>query len=133
MKHLRILVVLVFVFLVSTEVWSQKATRINFSKNATATTISGNLKSYADKKVFVIKVRRGQTLTAEQIISKTSTNYVTVSIKDTSGETVGDEDASCNSSQEAAPTVADDYTITVVECQKADAWNGSFRLRVAVK
>lgn len=133
MKYLQILVVLVFALLVSTEVSAQKATRIIFNKNATAATVSGSLKSYADKKVFVIKVRQGQTLSTEQIKSETSTSYVTVSIKDPSGEIVGDEDASCNSSQEAAPTVAGDYTITVVECQKADAWSGNFVLKVTVK
>jgi hypothetical protein len=46
---------------------------------------------------------------------------------------VGDSDASCNNRREISPTVAGDYRIEVVECQKADRWRGRFYLRVSVR
>ena len=133
-KSLQITIVLVFVFLFSTAVSAQKAARINFYKKATAAIVSSRLRNFKDKKVFVIKVRRGQTLRAEQIKTPlTALHYVTVSLKNPAGETVGDANASCNNRKEITLTAAGDYTITVYECQKADAWRGRFSLKVSVK
>ena len=129
---LRVLIATVFVFLISVEVSAQKATRIEFYKDSTGATVSSNLRNYKDRKVYVIKVRAGQTLKTEQIKGD-STRYVTVSIKNPSGKVVGDSDASCNNRKEITPTVAGDYTITIYECQKADEWRGRFRLKVTVK
>ena len=129
---LRVLIVTVFVFLISVGVSAQKATRIEFYKDSTGATVSSNLRNYKDRKVYVIKVRAGQTLKTEQIKGD-STRYVTVSIKNPSGKVVGDSDASCNNRKEITPTVAGDYTITIYECQKADEWRGRFRLKVTVK
>jgi len=112
---------------------AQKAVRINFRKGAKTATVSGYLNGYKDKKVFVIRVRRGQTLQTEQIKSENSTRYVTVFIDTPTGEEAGDSDASCNSDKLIEPTRAGDYRITVGECRKADAWRGRFRLRVTVK
>ena len=108
---------------------AQNATRIKFRKGATSATVSSSLRSYAGKRVFVIRVRAGQTLKIEQIRSETSTHYVTLSIKSPTGEDITDSDASCNSQKEITPTESGDYVITVVECQKADAWRGSFKLK----
>lgn len=129
---LRVLIVTVFVFLISVEVSAQKATRIEFYKDSTGATVSSNLRNYKDRKVYVIKIRAGQTLKTEQIKGD-STRYITVSIKNPSGKVVGDSDASCNNRKEITPTVAGDYTITIYECQKADEWRGRFRLKVTVK
>lgn len=108
----------------------QKTTRIRFSKGATKTTISGTLNGYRSRRGFVIKVRRGQTLSTTQV---GDSHAITIYIKSPAGEEVGDSDASCNNRREIAPTVAGDYRITVVECQKADAWKGRFRFRVTVR
>lgn len=132
-KYLQILVILFFIFIAATAVFAQKATRISFYKNSTAATVSSSLRSYKDKKVFVIRVRKGQTLIIEQIKADASLQYVAVSIKSPSGEMVGDSDASCNNQKEIAPTEAGDYTITVFQCRKADEWRGRFKLKVAVK
>ena len=129
---LRVLIATAFVFLISVEVSAQKATRIEFYKDSTGATVSSSLRSYKDQKVYVVKVLQGQTLKTEQV-KDNSAHSITVSIKNPSGKVVGDSDASCNNRREITPTVAGDYTITVHECQKADAWRGRFRLKVTVK
>jgi hypothetical protein len=122
------------IFLVfAAAVSAQKTTRINFRKGATTASVSGYLNGYKDRKVFLIRVRRGQTLQTEQIKSENSMRYVTVSIDTPTGEEAGDWDASCNSDKLIERTRAGDYRITVFECQKAAAWRGRFTLRVAVK
>jgi hypothetical protein len=111
-------------------VTAQRAARIRFSHGATRADVSGTLRNYRDKRNFVIKVRAGQTLRTEQI---GSAHPITLYISGPHGEDVGDSDASCNNRREISPTVTGDYQITVVECQKADAWRGSFRFRVTVR
>ena len=132
-KYRQILIVAVFVVSVSTTVFAQKAARISFYKKATDATVSSNLNNYQDRKIYVIKVRQGQTLRTEQAKSDSSSHYITVSIKNPSGKIVGDADLSCNNRREITPTVAGDYTMTVFECQKAAVWRGRFRLKVSVK
>jgi hypothetical protein len=114
----------------SSPVLAQKTTRIWFAKGATKATVSGTLKGYRSRRVFVIKVRAGQTLSTTQV---GDSHDITIYIKDPAGEDVGDSDASCNNRREITPTDAGDYQITVVECQKADAWKGAFKFRVTVK
>ena len=132
-NFLQGLIITVLVFLVSVEVSAQTAERVEFYKNSTSAIVSSSLRNYKDRKIFVIKVRAGQTLKTEQVKDVLATHYVTVSIKNPSGNVVGDADASCNNRREITPTVAGDYTITVYECRKADAWRGRFRLKVTVK
>src|SRR5689334_15785110 len=112
--------------------FAQKAERINFKRGARAAVVAGSLAGYKSKKVFVIRVRRGQTLRTEQYKPGESNAYITVYITAPNGEAVGDSDASCNNRREISPTVAGDYRIEVVECRKADSWRGSFRLKVRV-
>jgi hypothetical protein len=111
-------------------VFGQKATRIRFARGATRATVTGTLKGYRDEKVFVIRVRSGQTLGTEQVGDD---NHITIYIKGPNGEDVGDSDASCNNRRLIEPTAAGDYRITVVECRKADPWRGRFRFRVTVR
>lgn len=107
--------------------------RITFRQGAKQAVATGSLSSYKSKKVFVIRVRRGQTLSTEQFKSDSSNKYITVYIKGPNGREVGDSDASCNNRKEISPTRAGDYRIEVVECMKADAWRGSFKLKVRVE
>lgn len=132
-KTIKILIVASILFVFSATVLAQKATRVKFRKGATSATVSGTLASYKSKRFFVIRLRAGQTLRTEQIKSDSSTRYITVVVKNPRGKIVGDSDASCNNDKEVAPTQAGDYRIEVVECQKADAWRGSFKLKVSVK
>ena len=127
------LIATVFVFLISVEVSAQAAKRIEFYQNSTSATVSSSLRNYKDRKIYVVKLRAGQTLMTEQLKTDSAARSITVSIKNPSGKVVGDSDASCNNRKEITPTVAGDYTITVSECQKADAWRGRFRLKVTVK
>jgi hypothetical protein len=126
-KSIQILIATLILFVLSMAALAQNPTRIKFRKGGTQKTVTGYLSSYRSKKVFVIRVRRGQTL-------KVSSNrYVTLTVLNPSGEDVMDRDASCNGRADISPTEAGDYRIEVVECQKADAWRGNFRLKVSVK
>ena len=108
---------------------AQTPTRIKFARGAVSASVSGKLKGYGDSKTYRIKVRAGQTLRTQQ----TGKHYITISIKDPNGEDVSDSDASCNNRKEVKPTIAGDYFLTVVQCQKADEWRGTFRFRVTVR
>jgi hypothetical protein len=132
-KQIQILIVAGIVLFLSASVFGQNATRVKFGKGATWAIVTGSLNGFKSRKVFVIRVREGQTLNTEQIKSEASTRYITVSIESPSGADVTDMDASCNNLKEVTPTEAGDYKITVVECQKADAWRGSFKLKITVK
>jgi hypothetical protein len=132
-KTFKFLILASILLVFSAAAFAQKTTRINFRKGAKTAIVSGYLNGYKDRKIFVIRVRRGQTLQVEQIKSENSLHYVTVSIDTPTGEEAGDWDASCNSDKLVERTRAGNYRITVFECQKADAWRGRFALRVAVK
>jgi hypothetical protein len=104
--------------------------RIEFTRGATSAVVTGTLNGYNDKRVFVVNVRRGQTLTTESA----GKNYITVVIKPPRGARyTADLAANCHDEHRVRPTAAGDYIITVTECRKADRWRGRFRLRVAVR
>lgn len=113
----------------SVEIRAQSAARIKFKRGAISSTVVDSMKGYEDSKTYVIEVRAGQTLSTQQ----TGTNNITLSIKDPNGDDVTDADASCNNRKSVSPTIAGEYTITVVQCQKADEWNGTFKFRVTVR
>jgi hypothetical protein len=127
---MKLILPLMLLAVLSGTVAAQRATRIRFARGATRADVSGTLRNYRDKRNFVIKVRAGQTIRTEQI---GGAHPITIFISDPNGEGVGDSDASCNNRREITPTVAGDYQIQVVECQKADPWRGSFRFRVTVR
>jgi hypothetical protein len=131
MKKLIAAALLMFGFFLMASIASaQRATRINFRRGARSAVVSGTLNSYRGKRNFVIRVRRGQTLRTEQVGDR---HDITIFVKGPNGEDVGDSDASCNNRREITPTVAGDYRIQVVECQKADPWRGTFRFKVTVR
>ena len=132
-KSLMILAILIFPAFGTNEIFAQKAQRLYFKRGAKQLIATGNLSGYKGKKVFFIRVRAGQTLKTEQSKSDNSTHYITVSITAPDGADVNDSDASCNNRKEIAPTVAGDYRIEVYECQKADRWRGSFKLKIRVE
>lgn len=106
-------------------------TRIRFARGAVRADVSGTLNGFRSKRAFVIRVRSGQTLRTQQVGG--AGRPITIAIKDSDGNYVGDSDASCNNRKEISPTEAGDYTIEVVECQKADPWRGRFTFRVTVR
>ena len=130
-KIFKFFAVAVILLITATFAFSQQ--RITFKRGTNQAIVTGNLYGYKGKKVFVIRVRRGQTLRVEQIKPDSSNRYVTLSIKAPNGEDVTDSDASCNNRKRISPTRAGDYRIEVYECQKADPWRGRFRLKVTAK
>ncbi len=130
-NHLRCLALASFIFIITTAAFAQAPTRIRFGRGAVKADVYGTLNSFRDKQVFVIRVRAGQTLKTEQI--GLTGGPITIFVKDSAGNVVGDSDASCNNQREITPTAAGDYTIEVVKCQKADPWRGRFTFRVTVR
>ena len=107
-----------------------QTTRINFKPGARSAIVTGTLSGYKSHKTFVIRVRKGQTMTT----SNAGTNHITVDITAPRGSTYEpDMAADCHDRHEVSPTAAGDYKITVTECQKADRWKGKFKLRVKVR
>jgi hypothetical protein len=124
-----LLVCALVLFLSAVSIPAQRPIRVNFARGAYCKNVSGTLTSYRSSRTYLVRVRSGQTLKTESIGSR----YITIYITDPNGEPVGDSDASCNDRREITPTVAGDYRIKVVECQKADPWRGTFRFRVSVR
>lgn len=108
------------------------AERIKFAKGASSATVTGKLGGFDDAKHYVIAVGKGQTMTIEPL-NTNSSGHVSVYVTDPAGENANDMDLSCHSRATVKPTLAGDYEIQVVECQKADPWKGSFKLKVTVK
>jgi hypothetical protein len=131
MRSKPLFIAAVIAALLTSNALAQQTTRIKFRRGAIHADVSGTLNSFRSKRVFVIKVRDGQTLRTEQFGS--ASRRITIFVKDATGNDVGDADASCNDRKEVSPTVAGDYTIEVVECQKADPWRGRFTFRVTVR
>jgi len=131
MRSKALLIAAVIAALLTSNALAQQTTRIKFPRGAIHADVSGTLNSFRSKRVFVIKVRDGQTLRTEQLGG--ASRRITIFVKDATGNEVGDADASCNDRKEVSPTVAGDYTIEVVECQKADPWRGRFTFRVTVR
>ena len=129
MKTLVKLLIAVAVTIVFSTIAFGQNTRITFNKGATSKVVTGTLKSYKSKRTFVIKVKKGQTLTTENV----GKNHITIGIDAPKGSTYEqDMAADCHDRNEVKPTAAGDYKITVTECKKADAWKGSFKFKVAV-
>ncbi|MEO6334794.1 MAG: hypothetical protein ABIO91_07400 [Pyrinomonadaceae bacterium] len=130
-RPLRALALLGIIVVISSVALAQTSTRIGFKRGATRSTVSGNLNNFKSRRIYLVKVRDGQTMRTEQIGG--ARRPITIFIRDRDGNNVGDSDASCNNRKEISPTRAGDYTIEVVECQKADPWRGRFTFRVAVR
>lgn len=130
MKKLVLAVFAIGVFSIcSASVSAQTVTRIQFARGARSAVVTGTLRSYKSQKRFVIRVRRGQTLTTENA----GENHITVDVEAPKGSHYEqDMAADCHDRNEVSPTAAGDYRITVTECMKADAFRGTFRLRVRV-
>lgn len=126
---IRSIIIVSVLAILSTAAFGQK-TRINFARGAKSAVVTGTLNGYKSHKTFVIRVRKGQTLTTENV----GKNYITIGVEAPPGSSYEqDMAADCHSNNEVTPTAAGDYTITVSECMKADRWRGTFKMRVKVK
>lgn len=109
---------------------AQAPVRITFNRGSDRTVITDTLRGYNDHKSFVIRVRKGQRLTTQNA----GGNYITVDITPPRGSTYdADLAADCHDRHEVDPTAGGDYILRVTECQKADRWRGTFKLRVVVR
>ncbi len=128
-KIVKLGLVLTIVTILSTVALGQK-TSIKFAPGKTSAVVTGKLTGYKGQRIYVIRVRAGQMLKTEDI----GKNHITLGIDGPPGSNYEqDMAADCHAYNEITPTAAGDYTITVTECQKADRWRGSFRLKVWVK
>lgn len=128
-RTIQILSLIAVVFVTSLAVSAQ--IRVKFAPGATSKVMTGKMYSFNSRRVYVIRVKRGQTMWVEQIGG--GSHQITISeITDPAGNDVSDMDASCNNRKEVSPTKRGDYRITVRECNKVDEWRGRYRLRFKV-
>jgi tetratricopeptide (TPR) repeat protein len=119
-----ILITLLLIFCLP--VLARPVKRITFPKGATKTAVTGYLNNYKDSQTYLIRLRKGQRVTLD------ASSGVSLFITGPDGEDASDMDASCHSHQIVENTMAGEYKIEAVECQKADPWKGSFKLTVEV-
>lgn len=124
----KLLILIVFILLaLAPNAFGQKAQRVYFKRGATAAIVVGYLKSYKSSKTFVVRLRKGQRLKVS------ADRSVTLAVLNPSGEDIMDRAANCNGTADYELTESGDYKILVVECRKADAWRGNFRLKISAK
>jgi hypothetical protein len=123
-----LLILSIFILLaLAPNAFGQKPQRITFKRGATIANVSGYLKNYKSSKAFVVRLRKGQRLKVS------ADKSITLTILNPSGEDIIDRAANCNGEADYVVDKSGDYKIEVVECQKADAWRGTFRLKVSAK
>ena len=128
-RTIQILSLISVVFFLSLAVSAQ--TRVNFAPGATSKTMTGQMNGLQSTRVYIIRVKRGQTMAIEQVGG--GSHSITISeILDPAGNDVSDMDASCNNRMEISPTKSGDYRVTVQECTKVDEWRGTYKLRFQV-
>lgn len=104
-------------------------TRVHFKRGATSAYLTGRLTNYKQKRVFLVRVRDGQTMKIRDVGS----HPVSIWVKGPPNSGYQqDLAADCHGMTDVAPTDAGDYRLTVQECQKADRWRGLFRVKVTV-
>ena len=108
---------------------SAQVTRISFARGATSKVVTGTLSGWKSHRTYVIRVKKGQTLTTEAV-----KNFITVGVEAPPGSTYEqDMAADCHDKNDVSPTARGDYRITVTECKKAVRWRGTFKFRVTVQ
>ena len=130
MKKLILFVLLSITFAITaTAISAQRGTRVNFRRGTHTAVVTGYLSGYKGSKVFLIRVRAGQTMKVEAIKGGVSTflegppgsNYEQ------------DMAADCHSHADVDRTDPGDYKLTVAECTKVDRWKGTFKVRITVR
>lgn len=125
---LGLLAAIIFLGLISAAS-AQRPTRITFARGTTTKVITGTLNGYGSHRDYVIRVKKGQTLTTESV-----RNFISIGVEAPPGSNYEqDMAADCHDKNEVSPTARGDYKITVTECRKADRWRGTFRFRVTVR
>jgi len=108
---------------------SAQVTRISFARGATSKVVTGTLSGWKSHRTYVIRVKKGQTLTTEAV-----KNFIAIGVEAPPGSTYEqDMAADCHDKNDVSPTARGDYRITVTECKKAVRWRGTFKFRVTVQ
>jgi hypothetical protein len=123
----KILIITLILVVSITVLAMRPVKRITFAKGATKTMATGYLNGYKDEQIYLIKLRKGQKLKIE------ANKPVSLYLTDPDGEDASDMDLSCHSRQIVENTKAGDYQIKAVQCRKADAWKGTFKLNISAK
>lgn len=126
MKNVLSLLLILIVF--STAAFARPVKRIKFPKGATEMTVTGQLNGFKDSQIYLINLRGDQTFTIEDV----GNNPVSISVTGPGGEDVNDYAADCHGNFDSSKTKKGDYKIVVTECLKADAWKGSFKIKISV-
>lgn len=125
LASLVLLVLLVpFLSLVNTSA-TGPVRRIRFKPGATQASVKGRLKGMNDEALFVLSARKGQHMRVE-IIGRGATRGWVIS---PSGEEDGQPGGIIFDNQLKE---TGDYRIRVTESQMADAWKGTFTLKVSI-
>lgn len=127
MKKRCLLIALVLITF-SIPTFAQRPVRVAFKRGATSTVLTGRLNGYKGSRVFLLRVREGQTLKVKAIKGS-----VSIWIQVPPGSVEQDLAADCHSRSEISPTARGDYKLTIQECQKTDPWKGIFKVRLSVK
>lgn len=101
------------------------ARRIRFKPGATEASVKGRLNGMNDAALFVLKARKGQHMRVEIIGRGATRGWVT----SPSGE---EEGAPGGVIFDDELRETGDYRIRVTESQMADAWKGTFTLKVTI-
>lgn len=118
-----------FLCILAASASAQRPTRITFARGTTTKVVTGTLNGYGSHREYVIRVKKGQTLTTEAV-----RNFITIGVEAPPGSSYEqDMAADCHDKNEVSPTARGDYRITVTECRKADRWRGTFKFRVTVR
>jgi len=126
-KRLALILGILVVLFSSASIFGQ--TRIKFARGATSKIVTGSLNGYKSHRAYVIRVKRGQTLSTWAV-----KNHITIDVEAPPGSVYEqDRAADCGDKNEVNPTARGDYRITVSECMKADPWRGTFKFRVTVR
>lgn len=120
----------VFFSAAASDTVAQRATRVNFRRGAHSAVVTGTLNGYKGSRVVLIRVRAGQTMKIEAI----GKHYISTFLEGPPGSDYQqDMAADCHSRADVGSTDAGDYKLSVQECQKADPWRGTFRVRITVR
>jgi len=106
-------------------------TWVNFAPGAVSKTMTGTMNGFNSRRVYLIRVKRGQTMAVKQVGGGSHTIYIS-EIADPAGGDASDMDASCNNNKTVSPTKRGVYRVTGQECQKVDPWRGRYRIRFRV-
>ena len=125
LRVLSVIFILLFSFLNVAATVPSKEIRIRFKKGATKTVVTGRLKGINDEVVFVLRARAGQHMRVN-IKGKGATRGVVIF---PSGQQDGGPGGLIFDGE---ITENGDYRIRVTESSMAEAWRGTFTLKVEI-